>query len=67
MRQIELAKVLLEMGQSHLFEHWADPGVDDEEKKGFFDQVPVSFIAHVLAFWIQWRFRFFPVGFVQKL
>ncbi|XP_042965764.1 UDP-sugar pyrophosphorylase-like isoform X1 [Carya illinoinensis] len=37
--QIELAKVLLEMGQSHLFEHWADPGVDDEEKKGFFDQV----------------------------
>lgn len=37
--QIELAKVLLEMGQSHLFEHWAEPGVDDEEKKAFFDQV----------------------------
>lgn len=37
--QIELAKVLLETGQSHLFEHWAEPGVDDEEKKAFFDQV----------------------------
>lgn len=37
--QIELAKVLLETRQSHLFEHWAEPGVDDEEKKAFFDQV----------------------------
>lgn len=37
--QIELAKTLLELGQSHLFEHWAEPGVDDEEKKAFFDQV----------------------------
>lgn len=37
--QIELAKILLETGQSHLFEHWAEPGVDDEEKKAFFDQV----------------------------
>lgn len=37
--QIELAKMLLEMGQSHLFEHWPEPGVDDDEKKGFFDQV----------------------------
>lgn len=32
-------KILLEMGQSHLFEHWAEPGVDDNEKKAFFDQV----------------------------
>ncbi|GLT55194.1 hypothetical protein SLA2020_283370 [Shorea laevis] len=31
--QIELARMLLEMGQSHLFENWAEPGVDDEEKK----------------------------------
>ncbi|XP_024019089.1 UDP-sugar pyrophosphorylase, partial [Morus notabilis] len=37
--QIELAKTLLELGQSHLFEHWAEPGVEDEEKKAFFDQV----------------------------
>ncbi|KAM7514790.1 hypothetical protein LguiA_004373 [Lonicera macranthoides] len=37
--QIELAKMLLEMGQSHLFEHWPEPGVDDDEKKGFFDQI----------------------------
>ncbi|XP_043708607.1 UDP-sugar pyrophosphorylase-like [Telopea speciosissima] len=36
---IELAKILLDMGQSHLFEHWPEPGVDDEDKKGFFDQV----------------------------
>ncbi|KAF9609736.1 hypothetical protein IFM89_018184 [Coptis chinensis] len=37
--QIELAKVLVEIGQTHLFEHWTQPGIDDEEKKGFFDQV----------------------------
>ncbi|KDP32870.1 hypothetical protein JCGZ_12162 [Jatropha curcas] len=37
--QIELAKILVEMGQSHLFEHWPEPGVDDEEKKALFDQV----------------------------
>ncbi|KAK6938353.1 UDPGP family [Dillenia turbinata] len=37
--QIELAKMLLQMGQSHLFQHWPGPGVDDDEKKGFFDQV----------------------------
>ncbi|XP_015885782.1 UDP-sugar pyrophosphorylase [Ziziphus jujuba] len=38
-QQIELAKILLETGQSHLFQHWAEPGVDDEEKKAFFEQV----------------------------
>lgn len=38
MEQVELAKILLELGQSHLFEHWAEPGVDDNEKKAFFDQ-----------------------------
>ncbi|PON60129.1 UTP--glucose-1-phosphate uridylyltransferase family [Parasponia andersonii] len=37
--QIELAKTLLELGQTHLFEHWAEPGVADDEKKAFFDQV----------------------------
>lgn len=31
--------MLIEMGQSHLFEHWAEPGVDDDKKKGFFEQV----------------------------
>ena len=39
MWQIELAKMLLESGQTHLFEHWPEPGVEDEEKKAFFDQV----------------------------
>lgn len=38
-QQIELAKMLLESGQTHLFEHWPEPGVEDEEKKAFFDQV----------------------------
>ena len=38
-RQIELAKMLLDMGQSHLFEHWPEPGVDDDEKKAFLNQV----------------------------
>ncbi|XP_058189753.1 UDP-sugar pyrophosphorylase isoform X1 [Rhododendron vialii] len=37
--QIELGKMLLEMGQSHLFEHWPESGVDDEQKRAFFDQV----------------------------
>lgn len=37
--QLELAKMLLAEGQSHLFAHWSEPGVDDEEKKSFFDQV----------------------------
>ncbi|KAF7829793.1 UDP-sugar pyrophosphorylase-like [Senna tora] len=37
--QVELAKMLLEMGQSHLFQHWAEPGVDDDQKKSFFEQV----------------------------
>ncbi|XP_043722977.1 UDP-sugar pyrophosphorylase-like isoform X2 [Telopea speciosissima] len=37
--QIALAKLLLDMGQTHLFEHWPEPGIDDEEKKSFFDQV----------------------------
>ncbi|XXG40701.1 hypothetical protein AAC387_Pa01g1351 [Persea americana] len=37
--QIELAKMLLDEGQSHLFAHWSEPGVDDEEKKIFFDQI----------------------------
>ncbi|KAJ8762873.1 hypothetical protein K2173_023002 [Erythroxylum novogranatense] len=38
-QQVELAKMLVEMGQTHLFEHWPDPGVDDDQKKAFFDQV----------------------------
>ncbi|XP_062111420.1 UDP-sugar pyrophosphorylase isoform X2 [Humulus lupulus] len=37
--QVEIAKTLLELGQTHLFEHWAEPGVDDDEKINFFDQV----------------------------
>ncbi|KAK9167337.1 hypothetical protein Scep_002528 [Stephania cephalantha] len=37
--QVHLAKMLLDMGQSHLFEHWPEPGVDDDEKKSFFNQV----------------------------
>lgn len=31
--------MLIELGQSHLFQHWPDPGVDDDEKRAFFDQV----------------------------
>ncbi|KAI9201403.1 hypothetical protein LWI28_022961 [Acer negundo] len=37
--QLELAKMLIEMGQSHLFEHWPEPGIDDEEKRALFDQL----------------------------
>ncbi|GAA0141033.1 hypothetical protein LIER_02270 [Lithospermum erythrorhizon] len=38
-KQVELAKDLVEMGQSHLFEHWSEPGVDDDEKRLFLDQL----------------------------
>lgn len=41
--QIELGKMLVEMGQSHLFQQWADPGVEDDKKKSFFAQVSFSF------------------------
>ncbi|WVZ78654.1 hypothetical protein U9M48_026333 [Paspalum notatum var. saurae] len=37
--EVELAKMLLNEGQKHLFEHWPEPGVDDDKKRGFFDQV----------------------------
>ncbi|KAL3504295.1 hypothetical protein ACH5RR_034136 [Cinchona calisaya] len=38
-QQVELAKTLMEMEQSHLFEQWPEPGIDDDEKRAFFDQV----------------------------
>ncbi|XP_016553012.2 UDP-sugar pyrophosphorylase isoform X2 [Capsicum annuum] len=39
-QQVELAKVLVEMGQTHLFQHWSEPGVDDDDdKRAFFDQI----------------------------
>ncbi|KAB2083159.1 hypothetical protein ES319_A05G246600v1 [Gossypium barbadense] len=37
--QIELAKMLLVLRQSHLFQHWPEPGVEDKRKKAFFAQV----------------------------
>ncbi|CAN6162833.1 unnamed protein product [Urochloa humidicola] len=37
--EAELAKMLLNEGQMHLFEHWPEPDVDDDKKKVFFDQV----------------------------
>ncbi|KAH6782613.1 UDP-sugar pyrophosphorylase [Perilla frutescens var. frutescens] len=37
--QVELAKVLLQLNQAHLFEHWPEPGVEDDEKRAFFEQV----------------------------
>ncbi|KAI4387962.1 hypothetical protein MLD38_000344 [Melastoma candidum] len=37
--QVGLAKMLVEMGQAHVFRHWPGPGVDDGEKIAFFDQV----------------------------
>ncbi|MFS8011716.1 putative nucleotidyltransferase [Helianthus anomalus] len=40
-QQIELGKMLLELGQVHLFEHWPDPGLDDDDKKALLDQVLV--------------------------
>lgn len=31
--------MLVEIEQNHLFEHWPEQGVDDDEKRAFFDQV----------------------------
>ncbi|RDX88972.1 UDP-sugar pyrophosphorylase 1 [Mucuna pruriens] len=38
-QQQELAKALLNNGQDHLFRDWPGPGVDDDQKKAFFEQV----------------------------
>ncbi|XP_071707214.1 UDP-sugar pyrophosphorylase-like [Rutidosis leptorrhynchoides] len=39
--QIELGKMLLELGQGHLFEHWSDPGIDDDDKRSLLSQVSI--------------------------
>jgi hypothetical protein len=33
--------MLLNEGQVHLFQHWPEPGVEDDKKEGFFKQVCV--------------------------
>lgn len=38
-KQVEVARMLVHMGQNHLFQHWSNPGVDDDLKLAFFDQV----------------------------
>ncbi|CAI9286160.1 unnamed protein product [Lactuca saligna] len=38
----QLEKMLLEMGQVHLFENWPDPGVDDDDKEGLLSQMVQS-------------------------
>ncbi|KAL9313661.1 hypothetical protein ACSQ67_019113 [Phaseolus vulgaris] len=38
-QQQELVKMLLENGQDHLFRDWPPPGVDDDHKKAFLDQL----------------------------
>uniref|UniRef100_A0A0E0CKG3 Uncharacterized protein n=1 Tax=Oryza meridionalis TaxID=40149 RepID=A0A0E0CKG3_9ORYZ len=45
---VELAKLLLSEGQSHLFEHWPEPGVDDDKKRNFFDQKQFDISCDVL-------------------
>ncbi|KAK9748891.1 hypothetical protein RND81_02G088400 [Saponaria officinalis] len=36
---VNLGKMLVDMGQSHLFAEWPEAGVDDDQKLAFFDQV----------------------------
>ena len=36
--------MLVETGQSHLFQSWAEPGVEDEGKISFFEQVIFPFL-----------------------
>eukprot|EP00252_Welwitschia_mirabilis_P014024 TRINITY_DN31047_c0_g1_i1.p1 TRINITY_DN31047_c0_g1~~TRINITY_DN31047_c0_g1_i1.p1 ORF type:complete len:631 (+),score=128.57 TRINITY_DN31047_c0_g1_i1:247-2139(+) len=37
--QVQLARMLIEEGQEHLFAHWPELGIDDEKKRDFFEQV----------------------------
>ncbi|KAI3716552.1 hypothetical protein L1987_67507 [Smallanthus sonchifolius] len=51
--EVELAKMLIEMEQGHLFEDWPDPGVDDDEKISFISQVALlnsSYPGEILTF-----------------
>ena len=38
-RECELVELLLELGQSHLFDDWDPAGVNDDHKHAFFEQV----------------------------
>lgn len=40
--------MLLDLNQAHLFEHWPGPGVDDDDKRAFFEQVISVTIAMVI-------------------
>lgn len=35
----QLGQMLLDLGQRHLFDHWAPPGQDDDKKHAFFRQI----------------------------
>ncbi|EPS61447.1 hypothetical protein M569_13348 [Genlisea aurea] len=37
--QVELAKGLLDLNQAHLFQHWDEPGVEDDEKRALLEQI----------------------------
>ena len=67
--QIELAKMLLEMGQSHLFQHWAEPGVEDDQKKTFFAQVSVFFFKlwNFTVFYCDFNFLIIKIEFLFVL
>ncbi|KAG4950192.1 hypothetical protein JHK86_043431 [Glycine max] len=77
-QQQELVKVLLDNGEERLFCDWPAPGVDDNHKKVFFDQVPTgetlafgdeSYIKFDEAGVLEARLRLFllPVGLGKRL
>lgn len=43
--------MLMDLNQGHLFEHWPEPGVDDDEKRAFLEQV-ISDNATFCFFWL---------------
>jgi hypothetical protein len=53
--------MLLNEGQLHLFEHWSEPGVDDDKKKGFFKQVCVH------AQNILWHYQYYIHEYIVTL
>ena len=44
--EVSLAKLLLKLGQGHLFAEWEPAGTSDEEKHGFFAQKTVLLVVY---------------------
>lgn len=46
--ELQLARLLINLGQTHLFDEWEPPGTSDPAKHAFFEQVPTAAAAQTL-------------------